>query len=128
MDKIGRAREFADILQFKTLSLPQNEQGGDSLKYRYIILCGARWAGRDLVHAREGFGGAGQDLAPPPDVASGGYGRCPPRALDGSGRTPVADKSGSCPERYIGCFSQLIANQASVEIYGVVLGLVDLRK
>ena len=40
---------------------------------------------------------AGQDLAPPPDIASGGYGRCPPRAPDGSGRTPVADKYGSCP-------------------------------
>ena len=24
---------------------------------------------------------AGQDLTPPPDIASGGYGRCPPRAL-----------------------------------------------
>ena len=40
---------------------------------------------------------ARQDLAPPPDITSGGYGRCPPRALDGSGRTPVADKRGSGP-------------------------------
>ena len=39
----------------------------------------------------------GQDLAPPPDITSDGYGRCPLRALDGSEQTPIAGKSGSCP-------------------------------
>ncbi len=32
---------------------------------------------------------AGQDLAPPPDIASGGYGRCPPRALGARDGRPL---------------------------------------
>ena len=49
----------------------------------------------------------GQDLAPPPDVASGGYGRSPPESYGLSDGVPVADKSGGCPgEKKAGCWAQ----------------------